>query len=303
MMDATTATTAPKKGAKQFRDPLVKVLGELSGMRPNQEVEINAVYSAVCMEMGITIDQFGNQGDSGSPWVERWCQWSFKDMTETKPPLTVRMGKGKWALTPQGVSKAQSLCDPSPAPSNVPGMVATDPVPFATDGSAYHPDPYIRSLAIQETKCYDYFSDQSPICAVCPMQTGCINAQASALSDLARVISLEDAKASAALKEAMAKKLRLEAEAKAAAANAANRPTTTTSNTPKPNGTAPAQRITGAQQVICQQGSVCKKCSGVMVKDSEIVWVRGASGVAGLFHLHCYAEKVAAGEADPIVVK
>lgn len=284
-----TATMGPK----QLRDPVVKALGDLSGMKPNVAVDHKSVYDAICKAMGVTIDHYGHQPGSGSPWIERWTQWAFKDLTQTTPPLTVSMGKGKWALTVHGVAKAQSLGG---------GVMVTAPVvsPVST-GGVYETDPYLRSLAVQETKCFNYFSDQAPTCMNCPLREGCRHARMSALSELARKLAFEDE----ALKKAMEDKAAAEARAKAAeaaAAEAANlkaQSSSTSSASPPASGA----KITGAQIITCAQDALCRDCGKKMAKGSDIVWVRGAGGKAGLMHIECYDVLVKNGEASPLTKK
>ncbi|MFA6234094.1 MAG: hypothetical protein WC824_07880 [Bacteroidota bacterium] len=290
-----------KMGAKKFRDPLVLVLGELGGMKPKQEIDHKIVYAALCKKMDLTIGQFGEQKGSGTPWVELWTQWAFKDLAEAIPPLTIRMGKGKWALTPHGVAKARDLVGKTENTFSGAPM-ETSPVGNVKDGSAYHFDPYIRSLAIQETKCHDYFSDQSPICSECPIQGPCQNAQAKAFSDLARTLSAEDATNAAALKAEMARKATLEA-AKAAAALHPG-PALPVSSSAKVTPPVSTQaKFTGGQRIICAQGAICKKCNTNMAKGSDVIWIRGAGGTSGIFHSACYDELVQEGKADPVAAK
>jgi len=270
-------------GPKQFRDPVVKALGDLSGMKPNVAVDHKSVYNAICNAMGVTIDHYGHQSGSGSPWIERWTQWAFKDLTETTPPLTVSMGKGKWALTVDGVAKARSLGG---------DMTTVTPmaVSVSTGGaSPYETDPYLRSLAVQETKCFNYFSDQASTCADCPIREGCRHARMSALSELARTLAFEDE----ALERAEKEKAAAEARAKAVAAAA-----TSAATAPGTGG-----KITGAQIITCAQEAMCRDCGKRLTKGSDIVWVRGAGGKAGLMHIECYDILVKKGEATPITKK
>ena len=66
-----------KIGAKQFRDPLIKVLCELSGGKAEVAIDHKMVYDPVLQILGVTSEEYGTQGDTGTPWVERWTQWHY----------------------------------------------------------------------------------------------------------------------------------------------------------------------------------------------------------------------------------
>lgn len=165
-----------KIGAKQFREPLMKILGELSGMKPDTAIDHRMVYEPLLKSMGITADEHGCQGDTGTPWVERWTQWAFKDLTVTNPPLTVSLGKGKWALTTAGVQRVRDMS----SEVSVKAVVENHP---------YHSDPYIRSLAAKATPCFDNFSKQSPTCSSCPLRVECQGAQEKAFVEMAQTLA------------------------------------------------------------------------------------------------------------------
>jgi len=270
------------KGAKQFREPLMQALGDLSGMKANVAVDHRSAYEVICKRMGITLDQFGCQGGTGAPWVERWTQWAFKNLTDMVPPLTVAMGKGKWALTPHGIAKVLALSS---------GVDMNIPIPETVnvDVSPYLRDPYIRSLAIPETKCYDNFSDQSPICEDCPLQSGCQNAQLAAFSDLARSLIIEDEKSAKALKDEMEKK----ATGAAALKATANRPPDPVKPTvPAPTPAKTPGVLSAPQRVLCAQSALCSECNQEITQGADCIWVRGVKGGAGLYHVSCYDSKV-----------
>jgi len=249
-----------KMGAKQFRDPLVKVLGELTGFKANKAIDHKAVYPAICQNMGITLEQFGFQSESNVPWVERWTQWAFKDLSDLKPALTTRAGKGKWALTSQGAAKAQSISDEMPQANTPLSTIRFAPA----DGGCYS-DPYIYFLVSQATKCYDYFSDQSPTCADCPLRVGCQKAQAAALSDLAR---------------AMLRDPNIEQPQEGSVPKAES-----------------GDKLKGATVITCLAESACHLCLNPMLINTEIVWVRKAGK---RFHIECYDKLIKEKKAEPI---
>jgi len=264
-------------------------------MKANRPVDHKPVYEAICKEMGITIDQFGRQGDDtdGTWWVVRWTQWAFKDLSDQRPPLTVSMGKGKWALTTHGVGKAQTMGNRTMTPA----VTATGEV--RNEGLSYHPDPYIQSLAVANTPCAAGYAETEKICSDCPIQELCRNLQMAAYSNLARELAKEDEARQKEIEARNAQEAAARAAAEAAKKNPAPVPPSNTTPPANPSGT----KITGAHEVVCQQKAQCHKCNGDMEKDSMVVWVRTSGGAAGLYHIPCYEELVTAGEAEPLIRK
>lgn len=253
-----------KIGAKQFRDPLIKVLCELSGGKAEVAIDHKMVYDPVLQILGVTSEEYGTQGDTGTPWVERWTQWAFKDLSGFVTPLTVSMGKGKWALTPQGVEKAQALLS---------GHLEEASVDNVVEGHPYHSDPYIRSLAIQATKCFDNYSKGSPICADCPIQAECRNAQLAALSALAASLRGEVPPAATPLFPKSKKK-------------------------PLAEG-----RVGGAVLVGNTKNQPCRMCNKNIDFGGNAVFVRKSAGWSGMYHVACFEELVRDGKADPLPVR
>ena len=266
--------------AKDFKEPLLKVLATLSGNKANRPVDYAQTYEPVCKLMGITVDQYGKQDGTNTNMVERWTQWAFNEMV--KDDLAVRVARGEWALTDKGVGEATKLIAESaatPVPAAAPDMpmktlgvsLAVGPGNDVSD--AYHPDPYIRSLATAETKCFGAFSDQSSICERCPLQGACLNAMAAELSALARMLALEDVKGTQK-----------------------STPATAPTQPPPPR---PATQVdlgganVGSQIITVQQQAKCGHCGNIIPKGSEAHWVRSGAGKSGLFHMTCYDPKKA----------
>ena len=269
--------------AKIFKEPLLKVLASLSSNKANRPVDYSQTYEPVCKMLGITVDQYGKQEGTNTNMVERWIQWAFKELVDDS--LAVRVARGEWALTEKGMGEAQKIVLEStiiPAP--------TDSVPVSTGVSlpvgpkndvsdAYHPDPYIRSLAVAETKCFGAFSDQSSICERCPLQGACLNAMATDLSSLARVLAEEDRKKEEekerqACEGSMVKGVFIKAP-----------PSVVFPHTPvidSPFG------VVGSQIITVQQQAKCGQCGNVIPKGTEAQWVRSGGGKSGLFHMTCF---------------
>jgi hypothetical protein len=103
-----------KYSATDFTDPLVQTLGVLSNYTPFVEVYHKDTYGSIMEAMGIkSLDEFGWQDDKQTkPWVVKWIGWAFRNArvpSNGDPALTVSMGRGRWALTPEGVDHARRI--------------------------------------------------------------------------------------------------------------------------------------------------------------------------------------------------
>ena len=282
--------------AKNFHEPLLQTLFALAEGKAKRPVDHKEAYPPVCQKLGITLDQYGKQESTGSPWVEKWTQWAFREMVEKG--FCVGVGRGQWALTDAGIAAASGaavvpIVETSPAPvAETPAAEAPPQIPPGISlnvgpgqaEDAYHPDPYIRALAIPDTKCFDSYSSQSTVCGRCPLQGPCINAMASQLSIHARQLAQEDEQ---------------EETRKALAAKAKANPAPTASvSVPAPTPAVPSPpkgKATGAapNKIIAQQQSLCTHCGQPIARGEEVYWVRtdGINNQTGLFHLNCYEVK------------
>jgi outer membrane biosynthesis protein TonB len=90
--------------------------------------------------------------------------------------------------------------DPAPAPAPAPqhdGGVGVSFSLAAGGADSYHPDPYIRSLAIQATSCFGAFSSRSSTCGSCPLAVACKGQVLGSISVLAGTLRKRDADAKA----------------------------------------------------------------------------------------------------------
>lgn len=110
-------TTIPKLSASNFTDPLIQVLGTLSGYQAGSPVAHKETYEPIMDLMGIkAVDEHGYQDPKTKkrPYVSRWIGWAYRNARVpsedgTEPALTVVGGRGKWALTAEGVTRAREL--------------------------------------------------------------------------------------------------------------------------------------------------------------------------------------------------
>lgn len=311
--------TQRKMNAKDFRQPLLKVLGNLTGYVPNVPVSFRDTYSPVFTILGITRDQFGVEAATKIPWSERWTQSAFHWLVDQG--LGMSPGRGQWALTPQGVVQAQALTGNAPTtPAQVtqavaqavvqaaaapaapvpatpaappPPVVQVAPVlaPVAVSGvvipdGMYHPDPYIRHLGLKDHPCLGFFTAASPICPGCPARLVCQETMASKLSQLAATLAEEDEAAAAPVVAPAAK------------------PAPAAPSTPAASGLRPATgglKIPSTAKVnmtTCQAPAKCRGCNNEITVNEDMAWVRGI-GTDGkgsaVFHKACYEAAKAAG--------
>lgn len=262
-----------RPSATDFRDPLLRALEDLAGSKPNRPVNLKDTYEPICQEMGIRLAQFGQQKNTGVNWVEKWIQWAFRNLR--KEGLGVSAGRGKWALTPQGVrvageikgKKVTNMPDPNPPVQGVSLNVG----PGNNTDDAYHPDPYIRALAAENTKCFGYYTNKSGSkCERCPIQGMCKNAMAAKLSTLARQLAEEDAQ-----EKNPKPKSKPDAETKAPAKKGGG-----------------SSRWGKAQTIIAQQQAICRACGGTIEQGDQCQWVKSsANQFGGLFHQDCYGDE------------
>ena len=264
--------------AKTFYEPLLKTIGELAEFKAIRPVKFDSTYEPICTAFGITLDQYGKQDGTDIYWVSRWIQTAFKDLTTDG--LGVKIGRGQWALSEAGVQKALVLAgkqsqvvDQLPVtPANPVNIVTVSGVSIAIGPTAavdsYHADSYIRFLALQESNCKGFFSEQSGICTSCTIQNACKNIKAAEFSSLAKLLDREDRQAL------------LPAEPPA------SRPASVTSGitgiTSKASGGS-------AQKILCQQASICNHCSTTIPQGASCYWVRyPEDGSKKLYHADCY---------------
>jgi hypothetical protein len=195
--------------AKNFKDPLLLALGELSKYQVGKEINFEKTYAPVFNRMGLTdLEAYGRTANK-ILWVERWVQFAFQGLCEES--LTARIGRGKWALTPKGVqevltkvgSLAKRVEEELPKKEELPPEEKSENEPVLVAGLSiligpgfppdlYHEDPYIRGLAAKSISCLGAFSDIAPTCKDCPLRNACGNASAAVLSRLAAELEEKD---------------------------------------------------------------------------------------------------------------
>lgn len=209
--------------AKEFRKPLLRVLGQLSNWTVDAEVQATDTYDPVMALMGIpSVDHYGVNEASGQPAVIKWIQWANTALR--RQGLTGMGGRGSWTLTSEGLAAAQALetgasgSTPTPpvtpvvtpvkapvvTPVKAPATATVIPLPKpkasapvaqekdeAPSVSNPYADDYIMQIASEQTPCFGSYSDHgSAICRTCPLQDACRNQSYVNMSLLAKRLLL-----------------------------------------------------------------------------------------------------------------
>lgn len=211
-----------KVSASNFRDPLLRVLGQMTGLVAGTDVSYGDTIEPTLETAGFTEDQFGTD-TAGRPQTHVWINQAFNKKLRPEGLGAKGSKRGQWTLTPEGVRTAALLLgtdapaveDNTPeeaeaaddefdaileSVSNTPEPEPEDtedaaPVAAAPGGGGvsftlgeqtndYNTDPYIRGLAIEQTSCFGNFSQRSKVCEDCPLSGAC---KASTLEKLTAI--------------------------------------------------------------------------------------------------------------------
>lgn len=101
--------------AINFHDPLLLALGDLTGFVEGKIVRARDVYLPTMERAGVeSMDAYGymDSNNRKKPWVKRWIQMAHRDQRGDRdghPAYTKSGGRGKYALTKEGVKRARKL--------------------------------------------------------------------------------------------------------------------------------------------------------------------------------------------------
>jgi len=282
--------------ARDFKAPLLRVLGDLSDGTAEWPVRFKDTWSPICHMMGITLDQYGTV-ENNKTQVQVWIGWAFRHLKSEG--LGIGKGRGKWSLTDVGVEAYKALPDfdgppvpvtavaskdddsapapPTPQEIKLPPTVGlTFNVGPGRPDADYHPDPYIRALAVRNTACFGCFTPRSNVCGNCLLSGACQNLVAAEMSALASLLAKEDEEA--ALAEVAAK-------AQPAMAKKVAEPETKT----KAKTKAKTFDNEGAESLVAHVESTCCRCGETIAKGANCYWIRNQGDrKGGLFHEECY---------------
>jgi len=284
--------------ATSFRDPLLRVLGDLTGFTPDVTVNSSETYGPIIALMGIpSIDAYGTNQASGTSMVVKWIQWANTDARKaglTAAPLKTR---GKWMLTLAGSTEARKLAnsadDKAPAvgapPTNIVAMATATTMSAATvptkvtptvnimpatvgTPSSYHPDAYIRELAIDATGCFSRHSSHgAATCATCPLASDCRNKQIGVFYQIAIDLHAEDQQGKSTTKAVQDSKQK-------------------DAVTPTVRSKFADIDFSAVDVILCKfEATRCEACSKTIALNERCRWVEEIPGAGdgGLFHIGC----------------
>lgn len=250
--------------AKEFQDPLLLTLMDLSEGQVGRAVPHTDVYGPLCERMGFEVKAHGQNPDSKYKSVQ-WIQWAYKNLKRTGHVLD--QGRGQWSLSQLGVDTVNSMqTSNNDTTQTVPSEEGVSSL--VTGGypdSPEYPDPYIQSLVTERIPCFGGFSDRATFCERCPVQGACINHAASELTALAAVLDAEDKAGEVPQKAA--------------------EPKTT-------DGWDWSEwDLNGVRTLIAKAEGRCPRCREPILKETKAVWLRmnpkGTKHRGVMFHSEC----------------
>ena len=269
--------------AGDFEAPLLQVLATLASNQPGVEVNYEKTYDPVCQLLGITRDQYGVHTD-GINTVERWVQFAFRSLCDQG--LGQRQGRGRWALTADGVKRVTNQPAVTPLAATSVVTATTLPAPSTgisimvgpkQTGDTYHPDSYIRWVAAQACGCFAKYTDTAQTCNGCGLRPSCLNGVAATLSGLQATLAAEDQAAVEAARKA--------AQPQPPAPMPAPAPV---AKVPAP---ATSGKYSGEPRFIRQAiDAQCAHCKQALKAGSDAVWLKNVNGTTDsvLLHKECY---------------
>ena len=263
-------TAVSELTAKDFRKPLLTVLGTLTKLTTTASIPFEKTYAPIFAMLGIEATED----------LEKRIIWCFSDL-KTKG-FGHSTGRGKWSLTHQGVEEARALQGTTAEEDEVEAALREDFTPKQVVYAGYHADPYITSLALGSHSCLGFYTDRSATCAECPARVDCVQAMLAKLQGLASILNQEDE----------AEEQRVAANMARVAAVAATPPDPVPmdqQDTPIVTPTGPIRKDSKAKvtTMVCSAEAPCAKCTGIIQVGSDSYWVRG-TGASKMYHKECY---------------
>lgn len=255
--------------AKDFQEPLLRVLGDLTGCTADSPIKGEDTYAPVMALMGITdINALGTEASSGQPLVARQIQWANKNLRKTGH--TALEGRGLWTLTAKGVQEIQNMTPTtttavSPAP---PAPVVPLTLPATTTRSPFLDDPYILERVLSATPCLGHYTPHKGAeCVGCPVATECQNALYARMTTAASALAKADAVAAA--KAAGVAAAKAAAVAKAAAARRLDKDS--------------------ARKIEAFEEANCIECGKVIAIGTHMIWADDIdTGEIRVMHIKCF---------------
>lgn len=311
--------------ASSFRDPLLRALGTLTGLVAGQAAPSKEVMAQVYADLGITEDTYGTDKGSGQPQVRIWLNQVFNKNLRPKG-LADSPSRGQWALTDEGVTVASLLVtgvvatpaavdefdtlldtvadnDPEPEPEPEAPVL-----PAAHEGgtgvawslgeqtNTYNPDPYIRGLAVAQTKCFGRYSERSDVCGGCGLSGACKAETVTLMASVAARLRQRDAEAKRRAEEA-ARRAAMPTPPPQPKAPSVHKDdadlniddilAAIENEDPKPE---PKSQQPNHKKLAVPADSKCHACGGKIPQNDDGIWVQGE----GVYHPDCFNQKYGA---------
>jgi hypothetical protein len=297
--------------AADFREPLLVVLGHLTGCKAGQVVGMSSVLTALYAEMGLSESQLDS---SGRPIARVLAQQAFNKRLR-KEGLARSSSRGRWTLTEKGAELAESLSQQPKVEADPKTSMRGIPWSIGEVKNTYTDDPDVLQLAIEQTECIGEYSDRSKVCETCGLVRACKIEQGRKFEEIAAELEAEGKEARRLRENAI---------------EALNRASTSNEDDAQGDGSdsdpflppedlnnvvgnafveiLPGVELTdkdtddlglkpisdannlGSEGQACLMtmvaATVCSLCSGKIEEDEEGVWQSGR----GAFHKHCYRQ-------------
>jgi len=270
--------------AKNFQDPLLRVLSGLTAFKAGKAVRGEDTYAPVMALMGISdIDAYGKEPSSGQPMIQRWIQWACKNLRKTGQ--VELEGRGLWVLTQKGVQEAHVLVQGPVTTHQVPAPPVATPILVAQVAPPqmsrkYLDDPYILRLVLDQTPCLGHYSaHRGAECVTCPVTVECQNTLYTFYTRVAARFADVDAKTALPLPSTAA-----------ATITAAIKVEVALDNTNKNQGTPTplALDMSSAQKITSFEETVCASCDEPITKGAQCIWVDDlTTGECRMLHPTC----------------
>jgi hypothetical protein len=283
--------------AKDFREPLLWTLGALTDFTPFRAVRLTETYGPICELKKIKADDFGQL--EGKPAVHQWIQWAYRDLknqgyASSQDSAGIGLRRGWWALTQKGVDKARehSGVDPEdkePEPETVEEEKVEEVVGEETY-EGYHPDPYIRALATEQTPCFGHFDSTESVCNKCLLKVECGVHLRTELAAFCR--RAENRWAMDSYQPST-----YDASEDPKTAGSQDDPLPVPPATPGPEVKPPKRPKATGNAVVTKTvaESVCFVCGKIIEEGVDSMWVREHRGDQGICCLGCYEAEVSEG--------
>lgn len=257
--------------ASSFQDPLLRVLLDLTGSRAGIPVKASDTYEPVMALMGITdINAHGTYAPTGVPQVQRWIQDASTNLRRTGQ--TEGKGRGKWALTKDGLEAATHLSIVAgDAEADDESVTSTDTTLVAARQTMYHEDPYVIEVASNSVSCFGAFSTHgAAICGDCPLSVSCRNRMYGLLSRMAEALAAK-AETDDVNPDDMAR----------------DDGDTSTGTPAQDFDWSDLMDQQKAEMIRLQASAHCEACGEEIAAGEKVMWVAGTGKEAGVYHTTC----------------